>query len=341
MGRKGSKTGEADAKKGADRGAKSQEQEPKPQEPKPQGEEQQKQQQEERERDQQQTKKPQFDERLSGERESESLAAVDQGRALRTAAQRGTVSECRALLRAETDVDATDPVDVGFFAVGYDLATGRAGRLELRNLTLTGARLGAIRLDGGDSTFRDCDFVKNGPYRGAYTPLSGAAIATSGKGSLTVVSSTFASNHANRGGAISAVAGQPGAFDVSINDSHFVNNTAECLGAAVEADRARVRVAGSSFEGNSAASRQTPCEGLYGGGAIASFYHSNVSVVGSTFVRGADVAQGANDVYQGDQGASITFECGRSSTGAPFAMKPRSDLSVDQLPPSTQVVHCV
>ena len=42
MGRKGSKTGEADAKQGADRGAKSQEQEPKPQEPKPPGEEQQK-----------------------------------------------------------------------------------------------------------------------------------------------------------------------------------------------------------------------------------------------------------------------------------------------------------
>jgi hypothetical protein len=119
MGRKGSKKGKHDKKsEESEETADSQTQQQKQQE---EAEKKKKQQEEEvqRQKQKQQGTEPKSD----GATEEESVTA-GQERALRAAAQRGTVSECRALLRTEINIDAADPLD-GFTALIAAACHGR------------------------------------------------------------------------------------------------------------------------------------------------------------------------------------------------------------------------
>jgi predicted outer membrane repeat protein len=158
---------------------------------------------------------------------------------------------------------------------------------------------------------------------------------------VKIYDSTFESNKAigqvyTYGGAIYADTGAV----VMIYDSTFESNTAgEAIGSewqkggtggAIAAHAAHVEIQTSSFISNYA----------WKGGALYTDYRSAFHIADSKFVEGANTsASSYNGIAQFGQGSLVMFFCPNGTQGNSFQME-ALELTVLQVPPTKEVVHC-
>ena len=141
---------------------------------------------------------------------------------------------------------------------------------------------------------------------------------------LTVHSSTFTSNHAGQGGAISAVKGAK----VALVTCSFTTNKADQGGAVyVSDDPTTVTIRGTSFDHNTVGNKDK-------GGALYLDQGASGTLHGCTFKTDnsdSDVGgNGDNDVGRNKKDTELTFECADGHSGDPVTM---SQLSLQSLPP--------
>jgi hypothetical protein len=75
------------------------------------------------------------------------------------------------------------------------------------------------------------------------------------------------------------------------------------------------------------------------GGALYADDNSKFHIEESKFGKGADTSAQHNDIAQSGQGSLVIFFCHNGTKGNPFQMK-ALELTVLQLPPTKEVVHC-
>jgi hypothetical protein len=62
---------------------------------------------------------------------------------------------------------------------------------------------------------------------------------------------------------------------------------------------------------------------------------------GCTFVVPANTSAGNNDLFSAHNHSTITFACPPGTKGTPVTIPGPKAVLVKQLPPSTEIVHCV
>jgi hypothetical protein len=165
----------------------------------------------------------------------------------------------------------------------------------------------------------------------------GAIVVNSGD--LTATNCTFEDNSCfNWGGAIAFM----GPGNSHLSQCLFLNNAArgDEFGGAIFIDgTAAVTAVDCIFTGNTAID-----DGAHRGGALA-VYGGTAVLIGCEFTKPAITSPGYNDVWlcedcYSPKWLNITFACPEGTTGAAFHVKPGSNVTADQLPPTKELVHC-
>jgi predicted outer membrane repeat protein len=225
---------------------------------------------------------------------------------------------------------------------------------------------GAVYIGGGSLTATDCTFSENGGDHGGAISIgdssevtikssliatncefSGAIRKTRDEGqcggaiyadlqftnsTAALINCSFSNNTADEGGAIYLKGGSLVATDCGFyDDAQPYGSPGEGAGA-IYLFGGSLNATGCIFSDNNFSDGR-------GGGTIF-VDSSTATLAGCKFVLptpGASSA-GHNDVYKRDDSA-VTFACPPGTSGSPVKMKGAA-LSAEQLPPTTQIVHC-
>ncbi len=175
---------------------------------------------------------------------------------------------------------------------------------------------GGIRsTSGGTITLTDSEFSSNTLYSG-----SGGVLSVDWASAVTISGSTFEDNSAtSNGGALHFYANYA---TVDISDSHFEGNTSSggYGGALFSEWYPSIEISDSTFTDNSA---------YYGGGALAVWYDTTLSIEGAEFDGNiADYGYGgAVSFYDGDQSHGVTIDSSRFVENSAYSDGGAIDLS--------------